>query len=240
VNAATGSFILIDPGTNTTVAAGTIRGELAQEEVRVPEKSPDVVWEPWNVPREERAARNGHEPIVVWFTGLSGSGKSTIARAVERRLFESGRATMLLDGDQLRHGVSRDLGFALGDRTENVRRAGEIARLFYEHGEIVLCTFVSPLQADRARVRELIPPGGFIEVFVRCPLEECRRRDPKKLYERADSGGIANFTGIASPYEEPAAPDLILDTGVMDVEESVTRVLAALEARGTFKNAPGA
>jgi adenylyl-sulfate kinase len=171
---------------------------------------------------------------VVWFTGLSGSGKSTIARVLERKLFAERRATMLLDGDQLRHGLSRDLGFALADRTENVRRAGETARLFFEHGDIVLCTFVSPLRADRERVRRLLPAGSFIEVFVRCPIEECRRRDPKQLYARAAEGGVPEFTGVTSPYEEPESAEIVLDSDRLSVDESVARVMAALKQAGIF------
>ncbi|HEX6911994.1 MAG TPA: sulfate adenylyltransferase subunit CysN, partial [Longimicrobium sp.] len=164
LNRATGSFILVDPGTNVTVAAGMIRGPVQTADAVFPEHdeapravSAGAVWEAWNVPREEREARNGHAALVVWFTGLSGAGKSTIARAVERRLFEAGVQTMLLDGDQLRHGLNGDLGFAPGDRAENIRRAGEVARLFWEQGSVVLCTFVSPYRADRERVRTLLP-----------------------------------------------------------------------------------
>src|SRR5690606_26010149 len=170
-NPATGSFILIDPYTNVTVAAGTIRGEVQEApgpDVASPEGatvSPGVVWERWNIPREEREAKNGHPAAVLGFTGIPGAGKSTVAKAVERELFEAGCQTMLLDGDQLRHGLCGDLGFSPEDRKENVRRVGEVARLFFEQGAIVLCTFVSPYRADRARVRGLFPEGRFVEVY---------------------------------------------------------------------------
>jgi bifunctional enzyme CysN/CysC len=241
-NHATGSFILVDPGTHATVAAGMIRGEVRTAEALFPESarqtetgtSPDVVWEDWNVSLEERERRNGHRGIVLWFTGLSGAGKSTIAREVERRLFERGCQTMLLDGDQLRHGLSADLGFSAADRRENIRRVGEVARLFFQQGSIVLCSFVSPFRDDRQRVRELLPDGRFVEVHVHCPLDEAKRRDPKGLYARAAAGEIKHMTGISSAYEEPEAPDLRVDTGEASVEAAVELVLAALYERGAL------
>jgi bifunctional enzyme CysN/CysC len=238
-NAATGSFILIDPNTHVTVAAGMIRGDVkeapapeGQEPAPAPRRSPAVVWEAWNVPREERERRNGHQAAVVWFTGLSGSGKSTIARAVERRLFEAGAHTMLLDGDQLRHGLCGDLGFGDADRTENVRRAGEVARLFFEQGNLVLCTFVSPFRADRDLVRALLPEHRFVEVHVDADVETCKARDPKGLYARALRGELQQFTGVSSPYEAPTAPELVLQTRDHGVDESVEQVLAFLRRQG--------
>ncbi|HEX2081303.1 MAG TPA: sulfate adenylyltransferase subunit CysN [Longimicrobium sp.] len=246
LNRATGSFILVDPYSNATVAAGMIRGPVqtadelfgpaqpAQEAAPAP-VSPGVTWEGWNVPRAEREARNGHGAAVVWLTGLSGAGKTTIARAVERRLFAQGCQTMLLDGDQLRHGLNGDLGFSPEDRAENVRRAGEVARLFFEAGAIVLCTFVSPYAGDRARVRALLPEGAFLEVHVDAPLEELRRRDPKGLYAGSASGAVAGLTGVAAPYEAPESPELRIDTSAVEVEEAVAQVLARLRAAGVLR-----
>jgi len=238
-NRATGSFILVDPYTNVTVAAGMIRGPVRTAGGLFPAAgepaaavSPDVVWEGWNVSREEREARNGHGAAVLWLTGLSGAGKTTIARRVERRLFEAGVHTMLLDGDTLRHGLNGDLGFSPADRAENIRRVGEVARLFFAQGAIVLCTFVSPYREDRARVRALLPEGRFVEIFVDAPLDELRRRDPKGLYARADRGEVENLTGVSAPYEAPEAPEMVLRTDQLSVDEAVERILARLRAEG--------
>jgi bifunctional enzyme CysN/CysC len=236
VNHATGSFILVDPFTNVTVAAGMIRGEVNTAELALraseqPAASPDVVWQDWNIPRQEREARLGHRAAVVWFTGLSGSGKSTIARALERSLFEAGCSTMLLDGDQLRHGLCADLGFGEEDRRENVRRAGEMARLFYEQGALVLCTFVSPFEEERQRARSLVGDDGFFEIFVDCDLDECRRRDPKGLYAKADAGLITNLTGVSSPYVPPTRPDLVIASQHENVATAVARVTDLLHRR---------
>ena len=238
VNHVTGSFVLVDPFTNVTVGAGMIRGEVkTADEVfgeRTEQASPDVVWQDWNVPRTERELRNGHRAAVVWLTGLSGSGKSTIGRQLERALFEAGCQTMLLDGDQLRHGLAGDLGFDEADRRENIRRAAEVARLFYEQGSIVICTFVSPYAADRERARKLIAHAGFLEIFVDCDLEECRRRDPKGLYAKADRGEIPNFTGVSSDYEAPTAPELTLNTAELSVAQSVEKILGELRRRAVL------
>jgi bifunctional enzyme CysN/CysC len=217
-NRETGGFILVDPHSNATVAAGMIRGELRtadevfhsgrQERL----KSPNVVWEAWNVPRADREKQNGHPAAVLWFTGLSGSGKSTIARNLEKKLHHEGLRTMLLDGDQVRHGLCADLGFSHEDRAENIRRVGEVARLFFEAGHVVLCSFVSPFSQDRAFVRGLIPEGRFFEIHVDTPLEVCRERDPKGLYAKVEAGEILEFTGITSPYEAPAQPEFRLNT----------------------------
>jgi bifunctional enzyme CysN/CysC len=196
-----------------------------------------VVWEEWNVPREEREAAQGHAAAVLWFTGLSGAGKSTIARALERRLFQAGVRTMLLDGDQLRHGLNADLGFSPADRAENVRRVGEVARLFFEAGSVVLCTFVSPYRDDRARARQLVPEGRFLEVHVDCALDELRRRDPKGLYARADAGEGVELTGVSAPYEAPEHPELRLDTAGVEVDEAVEALLALLRERGLVADA---
>jgi bifunctional enzyme CysN/CysC len=247
LNRATGSFILVDPYTHATVAAGMIRGEVrTADEVpaaaAAPARrvSPGVVWEGGAVTRAEREARNGHGAAVVWFTGLSGAGKTTIARALERRLWERGYQAVLLDGDALRHGLCGDLGFSPADRTENIRRAGEAAHLFFEAGQVVLCSFVSPVRADRDRARGLVPEGRFVEVWVDCPLSELRRRDTKGLYARADRGEVAELTGVSAPYEAPAAAELVVRTDAEGVEAAVSRVVAHLESAGVLRpQSPG-
>ena len=235
-NRATGSFILIDPRTNGTVAAGMIRGEektletiFAHAESEPTRVSPDVTWQGWNVPRAEREARNGHRAAVVWLTGLPGSGKSTIGALVERKLFEAGVQTMLLDGDNVRHGLSGDLGFSDRDRTENIRRVGEVAKLFFEQGAVVICTFVSPRRKHREQVRALLPAGAFLEVFVDCPVEECARRDPKGLYRKARDGAIEAFTGISQGYEAPEAAEVVVRTAAgRTPDESADEVMRAV------------
>jgi bifunctional enzyme CysN/CysC len=234
-NHLSGSFILVDPDTNTTVAAGMIRGVVkTADEVFAPpteqKQSPNVVWEGWNIPREEREARNGHMAAVIWFTGLSGSGKSTIAKLLERRLFGGEVHTVLLDGDQLRSGLNGDLTFSEQDRRENIRRAGEAARLFFEQGNIVLCTFVSPFAEDRARLRSSFPSGRFYEVFVDADVETCRQRDPKGLYAKALKGEVGEFTGITSPYEPPEDPSMTLNTTELSPEAAVERLVELLRA----------
>jgi bifunctional enzyme CysN/CysC len=242
LNRETGSFILVDPATNGTIAAGMIRGPVPHGEVLAARvdaaegadrrASPGVVWEAWNITLQEREARNRHRAAVLWFTGLSGSGKSTIARAVERHLFEAGCQTNILDGDQVRHGLSGDLGFSPGDRRENIRRIGEVAALFYQQGCLTLCSFVSPFREDRGRARSLVPEGKFIEVFVDTPLEECERRDTKGLYARARKGEIGQMTGISSPYEIPENPEIRVETLGRTAEEVVEELLKKLEAYG--------
>ena len=235
-NHVTGSFILVDPHSSVTVGAGMIRGEVhelprpAEERSGLRLVSSDVVWEDWNVEREERESQNGHRAAVLWFTGLSGAGKSTVARALEKHLFEEGRRTMLLDGDQLRHGLCGDLGFSEEDRRENLRRAGEVARLFFESGAIVLCTFVSPYRYDRARVRQLFPDDRFFEIHIHADLETCRERDPKGLYEKALKGEIRNFTGIDAPYEDPETPELRFDSKAQGVDAIVADLVAKLRS----------
>jgi bifunctional enzyme CysN/CysC len=240
-NRATGSFILIDPHTSTTVAAGMIRGEVRQPPVPPKREqalravSPGVVWAAENIPREERERRNGHKAAVLWFTGLSGSGKSTIAGALERRLYEQGRQVVLLDGDQVRHGLCGDLGFSPEDRRENIRRVAEVARLFFEHGAIVLCTFVSPYRADRDRVRTSFPADRFFEIHVDADLETCQARDPKGLYAKALRGEIAGLTGFDSPYEAPGWPEIRADTRTDTLDDIVRSVLAHLREAGLFR-----
>jgi adenylylsulfate kinase len=180
----------------------------------------------------ERRRRAGHDGAVVWITGLSGAGKTTLAQALERALFDRGCNVFLLDGDKVRHGLCADLGFSLPERSENVRRIGEVARLFYEAGQIAIVSVISPLRADRARARALIPAPHFIEVHCDCPLAVCEARDPKGLYRKARAGLLPEFTGITSPYESPEAPDVLLDSAAASVEQEVGRLMAELQRRG--------
>ncbi len=230
LNHATGSFILIDPLTNNTVAAGMIRGvvrniedyaETEESDADKTKKSPHTIWRGLNIERAEREKQNTHQAVVLWFTGLSGSGKSTIAATLEKRLFQRNCRTMLLDGDNVRHGLCSDLGFSALDRKENIRRAGEVAKLFFDNGHIVLCTFISPFRQDREFVRSLFPEGRFIEIYVSCGIDECRRRDPNGLYKKAHSGLIKDFTGLSSPYEVPESPELTIDTRKLSIQECV-------------------
>jgi adenylylsulfate kinase (EC 2.7.1.25)/sulfate adenylyltransferase subunit 1 (EC 2.7.7.4) len=170
----------------------------------------------------------GQSPRVIWLTGLSGSGKSTIANALEQRLVQLGRHTMLLDGDNIRHGLNKDLGFTEADRIENIRRIGEVAKLMTEAGLVVITAFISPYRAEREMVRNLLPEDEFIEVHVSTSLEECERRDVKGLYKKARMGSIPNFTGISAPYEEPVSPSLVIDTELVAVEEAVDRILESI------------
>ena len=195
-------------------------------------KSTNVVWHHATVTRERREQANGHKSAVIWFTGLSGSGKSTLAHAVEDQLHTRGCRTFVLDGDNVRHGLCGDLGFTIQDRTENIRRVGEVAKLFTEAGVIVLTAFISPLRSDRDRVRNILPHGDFLEVYCAASLDECEKRDVKGLYKKARAGQIPEFTGITSPYEEPAAAELVVETGTVSLQECAQRVLNLLESRG--------
>lgn len=232
INKKTGSFIIIDPATNVTVGAGMMRaGSTVSEESKsrmARKKSPNVVWEPWNIQREEREKRNGHSSEIFWLTGISGAGKSTIAKELERRLFDEGKQTVLLDGDQVRHGLNGDLGFSPTDRAENIRRVGEVARLFYEHGNIVICTFVSPYNKDREGVKELFPEGAFKEVHITCSPETAQKRDPKGLYAKAKEGKITGLTGYDADHEAPEDPVLTINTDELSVDEAVNRILELL------------
>jgi len=220
-NRETGAFILVDRLTNATACCGMILHPLRRAE--------NVHWQLEAVGRESRCAIKGHGPKVIWFTGLSGSGKSTIANALESRLNAMGRHTMLLDGDNIRHGLNRDLGFTEADRVENIRRIGEVAKLMTDAGLIVITAFISPYRAERDMVRTLLPEGEFIEIFVDTPLEICEQRDPKGLYKKARAGQIPNFTGINSPYEAPLQPEMTIDTAAVSIEESVARLIARME-----------
>lgn len=234
INQKTGSFIIIDPTSNVTVAAGMIRaGSTASKEVHVEESkdlvSPNVTWEPWNISREEREERNGQKAKVLWFTGISGAGKSTIAKALEKKLWETGKRTVLLDGDQVRHGLNGDLGFTAKDRKENIRRVGHLARLFYEHGNIVLCTFISPFANDRAFAKSLIEhEHDFVEIHVTCNPKTAQQRDPKGLYAKAAAGEITGLTGYDAEYEAPMNPQIIINTDEVSVEEGVGILLRDL------------
>ncbi|OUZ10859.1 adenylyl-sulfate kinase [Bacillus pumilus] len=184
-----------------------------------------IVWHDSSITKKEYQQKNNHKSGIIWLTGLSGSGKSTIANAAARELFEQGYQVTVLDGDNVRHGLNKDLGFSDDDRKENIRRIGEVAKLFVEQGTIVITAFISPFQEDRRIVRQLVEAGEFHEVFVKCDLNVCEERDPKGLYKKARNGEIPFFTGIDSPYEEPAAPELVLDTGDLSREESKQRLV---------------
>lgn len=194
--------------------------------------SDNVVWHHATVTRERREQLNGHKSVILWFTGLSGAGKSTLAHAVEEELHRRGCRTFVFDGDNVRHGLCADLGFSVADHKENIRRVGEMAKLFIEAGVIALTAFISPLREDRERVRSLAPHGDFLEIYCRCPLEVCEQRDVKGIYKRARAGEIPEFTGISSPYEEPLDPELVLDTGGLSLDACVTRVIDLLKDRG--------
>ncbi len=191
----------------------------------------NIVWHEAAVDRDSRASQRGHRSAILWFTGLSGAGKSTLANAVNVELFQRGMATYLLDGDNVRHGLCNDLGFSDADREENIRRIGEVAKLFLDAGVITLTAFVSPFQADRDRARSLVQPGDFIEIHCAAELAVCEQRDPKGLYAKARAGVIKDFTGISSPYEAPDSPELRVDTGGR-LEENVAQVISYLEHQG--------
>ncbi|BBC02210.1 adenylyl-sulfate kinase [Bradyrhizobium japonicum] len=222
-NRKTGSFIVIDRYTNRTVAAGMIACPLR--------RATNVAWQPVAVGRKERADLKNQKPCIIWFTGLSGAGKSTIANIVDQKLFAMSRHAMLLDGDNLRHGLNADLGFSEVDRMENIRRAGEAAKLMADSGLIVICSFISPHRSERDMVRSLVSKEEFVEVFVDTPIEECARRDPKGLYSKAKSGKIKNFTGIDASYEAPIRPEIHLRTMEQTPEQMAQAVIDVLMAR---------
>jgi adenylylsulfate kinase len=196
-------------------------------------KSTNTVWHQPTVTRKRRESQNGHHSTIIWFTGLSGSGKSTLAHAVEEELHKRGTRTFVFDGDNVRHGLCGDLGFSEQDRTENIRRVGQMAKLFIESGVVALTAFISPFQVDRRRVRMMVDHDeDFLEVFCKCPLEVCETRDVKGLYQRARKGEISDFTGISSPYEEPENAELIVKTAELSIEQSVAEVINMLEVRG--------
>ncbi len=223
-NRATGSFILIDRYSNATVAAGMIHFGLR--------RATNVHWQALDVNKQVRAEGLGQKPVVLWFTGLSGAGKSTIANLVEKKLTLADRHTYLLDGDNIRHGLNRDLGFTDADRVENIRRVAEAARLFVDAGLIVLVSFISPFRSERRMARDMVEEGEFLEIYVDAPLEVAEARDVKGLYAKARAGEIKHFTGIDSPYEPPLSPDLHLDTTAATPEELADRIIARLTAGG--------
>jgi bifunctional enzyme CysN/CysC len=223
-NRALGGFILIDKLTNATVAAGMLHFALR--------RSLNIHRQHLDVSRETHATLKGQKPAVLWFTGLSGSGKSTIANLVEKKLVARGRHTFLLDGDNIRHGLNRDLGFTEADRIENMRRVGEVARLMADAGLIVLTAFISPFRAEREMVRKMLPEDEFIEVFVDTPLADAEKRDPKGLYAKARAGEIKNFTGIDSPYEPPESAEIVIDTMTLTAEAAADRIVEELSKRG--------
>ena len=199
------------------------------------EVNPDIVWHQHAVDQAARAEQKRQQPVLLWFTGLSGAGKSTLAGALERALYSEGFHTYLLDGDNVRHGLCKDLGFSQADRDENLRRVGEVARLMVDAGLVVLSAFISPTRDERDRIRALFPAGQFIEVHVSTPLAVCEERDPKGLYQKARQGEIANFTGISAPYEEPLNAELTIDTSKGDLASQVQALLHYLTALGILK-----
>jgi bifunctional enzyme CysN/CysC len=215
-----GGFILIDKISNATVAAGFLNFALR--------RASNIHWQAIDMTREAQAAQKGQSPRVLWFTGLSGAGKSTIANLVQKRLFALGRHSFILDGDNVRHGLTKDLGFTDADRVENIRRVGEVAKLLTDAGLIVLTAFISPFRAERRMVREMLPKGEFIEVFVDTPLTLAEARDVKGLYRKARAGELANFTGIDSPYEPPTAPEIRIDTTAMSPEEAAELIVSKI------------
>jgi len=197
--------------------------------------STNIVWHESVVTKEERQKRNNHQSAVLWFTGLSGSGKSTVSVALEKKLFDLGIHTYRLDGDNIRHGLNKNLGFSPEDRTENIRRIGEVGKLMVDSGLITLTAFISPYRGDREQVRALLEKGEFIEIFVKCSLQECEARDPKGLYKKVRAGEIKGFTGVDAPYEEPVAPEITIDTETQTVEESTQIIINYLEEKGFIK-----
>jgi bifunctional enzyme CysN/CysC len=226
-NRETGGFILIDRFTNETVAAGIIHFALRRAQ--------NIHWQAIGIDRAARAAQKSQKAFVLWFTGLSGAGKSTIANIVERRLHALGKHSTMLDGDNVRHRLNRDLGFTDGDRVENIRRVGEVARLMTDAGLIVLVSFISPFRSERQMARELVPEGEFLEVFIDTPLAVAETRDPKGLYKKARRGEIKHFTGISSPYEAPENPEIRLDTTTLTPEQAAGRIIDALDERGLLR-----
>jgi bifunctional enzyme CysN/CysC len=223
-NRLTGAFVLIDRVSNATVAAGLIRHPLR--------RASNVHWQALDITNQSRAEQKHQKPVALWFTGLSGSGKSTIANLLDKKLFARGKHAMLLDGDNIRHGLNRDLGFTEADRVENIRRVAEVARLMTEAGLITMVSFISPFRADRQMAAERFPDGNFIEIFVDTPFEECARRDPKGLYAKALKGEIKNFTGVDSPYEAPLNPAIHLKTSGREAADMVDEIEAWLVAQG--------
>jgi bifunctional enzyme CysN/CysC len=229
----TGALIVVDRLTHATAGAGMILRSAAPHGAH---HDVSVFWQPTRVRHEQRANQKAQRPCILWFTGLSGAGKSTIANAVEQALYLRGHHSYLLDGDNIRHGLNKDLDFSDAGRVENIRRIGEVAKLFVDAGLIVVTAFISPFRSDRRMVRELVQDGEFVEVFVNTPIDVCEKRDPKGLYAKARAGQLPHFTGVTSPYEAPEAAEIEIDSSKMTVAESVDRVIRYLEAHGRLKN----
>ena len=218
---ALGSFIMIDKLSNATVAAGMIEFGLR--------RATNIHWQAVDVDKTARSAQKRQKPVVLWFTGLSASGKSTIANLIEKKLQFMGKHTYLLDGDNVRHGLNRDLGFVEADRVENIRRVGEVSKLMVDAGLIVLTAFISPFRAERRMVRDMLEDHEFVEIFVDTPIEICEQRDPKGLYKKARAGEIKNFTGLDSPYETPESPEIHLQMANMSAEDAADLVVSKIE-----------
>src|SRR5690348_1031699 len=225
-NKVDGGFILIERHSNATVAAGMIRFALR--------RAANTYFQAFEVTKAARARLNGQSPVLLWFTGLSGAGKSTIANSLERKLHALGKRTFVLDGDNVRHGLNRDLGFTEADRVENIRRVSEVAKLFVEAGLITIVSFISPFRAEREMARDLVGPDEFIEIFVDTPLEICEQRDPKGLYRKARRGELRNFTGLDSPYERPSNPDLTLDAFTNSASDLTDTIIHFMQQRGVL------
>ena len=223
-NERTGGFVLVDRHTDATVAAGLIRFGLR--------RAANTYFQSFEVTKTARAQLNAQKPALLWFTGLSGAGKSTIADQLEKKLHALGKHTFVLDGDNVRHGLNRDLGFTEADRVENIRRVSEVAKLFVEAGLITLVSFISPFRAEREMARDLVAPGEFIEIFVNTPLETCEQRDPKGLYKKARRGELQNFTGLDSPYEPPENPELTLNARSESASDLADRIIDFMQQRG--------
>ncbi|MET1134562.1 adenylyl-sulfate kinase [Bacillus subtilis] len=194
--------------------------------------NPNIIWHPAAISKSDRQSLNGHKSCVLWFTGLSGSGKSVLANAVDEKLYRKGIQSYVLDGDNIRQGLNKDLGFQTGDRIENIRRIGEVAKLFVDSGQMILTAFISPFREDRDMVRALFPKGEFFEIYVKCPLHVCEQRDPKGLYKKARNGEIKHFTGIDSPYEAPLSPDFIIESDQTSISDGADLIINALQNRG--------
>ncbi|PJN49724.1 putative adenylyl-sulfate kinase [Paenibacillus sp. GM1FR] len=195
----------------------------------------NITWQSSSINRQDREKHNGHRSRAIWFTGLSGAGKSSLAFALEQYLYDQGVRCYVLDGDNVRHGLNRDLGFTAGDRQENLRRIGEVSKLMVDAGLFVLSAFISPHEQDREMVRQLFEPDDFIEIYVRCSIQECERRDPKGLYKKARNGDIPHFTGISAPYDVPKSPSFIIDTEQCSIEEAVQEIVQHLEQIGALQ-----